>query len=340
MNPFERALRRLDAGQQRFGPAALVFGVMKKFGDDNGGILVANLAYSALVCVFPLLLIGVTVLSVVLANDPHEQQSLLHSTFGQFPLIGNVLSHNIHGLHRSSMIGLIVGILALVWGTTSLAQAGLFSMSQIWNLPGPDRPNYLTRLARSGLFLAVLGIGVAASSALAGFGTFGQHEIVFGALSEILAVAVNVAMYLLAFRVLTPKKISTRHLLPGAVVGGVAWTLLQALGGYLIGHDLRNDSVTYGVFAAVLGLIAWTSLGARITIYAAETNTVLARHLWPRGMVQPPLTEADQRSMALQATQNQRRPEQKVSVEFSEPPMTQSEWLVQEHDDRPAPVPD
>jgi uncharacterized BrkB/YihY/UPF0761 family membrane protein len=272
----------------------------------------------------------------VLANDPSEQQSLLHSTFGQFPLIGNVLGRNIHGLQRSSMIGLIVGILALAWGTTSLAQAGLFSMSQIWNLPGPERPNYLNRLGRSVLFLAVLGIGVAASSALAGFGTFGRHQFTFGVLSEVLAVAVNVAMYLLAFRVLTAKVIKTHLLVPGAVVGGVAWTVLQATGGYLIGHDLRNDSVAYGVFAAVLGLIAWTSLGASITIYAAECNTVLARHLWPRGMVQPPLTDADQRSMALQATQNQRRPEEKISVEFSEPSMTQTEWLDQEHDHQPA----
>jgi hypothetical protein len=49
--------------------------------------------------------------------------------------------------------------------------------------------------------------------------------------------------------------------------------------------------------------------------------------LWPRGMVQPPLTEADQRSLALQATQNQRRPEQEVSVRFSAPAMSQQEWL-------------
>jgi hypothetical protein len=44
-------------------------------------------------------------------------------------------------------------------------------------------------------------------------------------------------------------------------------------------------------------------------------------------MVQPPLTEADQRSMALQATQNQRRPEQEVSVGFNTPAMSQREWL-------------
>jgi len=85
--------------------------------------------------------------------------------------------------------------------------------------------------------------------------------------------------------------------------------------------------VTYGVFAAVLGLVAWIYLGSEVMIYAAELNTVLARRLWPRGMVQPPLTHADQRSLALQATQNQRRPEQEVSVRFTTPAMSQREWL-------------
>jgi hypothetical protein len=77
----------------------------------------------------------------------------------------------------------------------------------------------------------------------------------------------------------------------------------------------------------VLGLVAWIYLGCEVTIYAAELNSVLAGHLWPRGMVQPPLTEADQRSLALQATQNQRRPEQEVSVSFTVPAMSQREWL-------------
>ena len=45
---------------------------------------------------------------------------------------------------------------------------------------------------------------------------------------------------------------------------------------------------------------------------------VLARRLWPRAIVQPPLTEADRASMALQALQNQRRPEQHIEVTFDD----------------------
>jgi YihY family inner membrane protein len=327
VNPIEQFARRVDAVQQRFRPTALTFGVMKKFGDDNAGTLVSSLAFSTFVCVFPLLLVLITVLNIVLAGDQGARKALLNSALSQFPVIGSQLGHNIHGLHRSSVIGLVIGLLGLLWGSTGLAQAGLFSMAQIWNLPGPERPNYVKRLGRSFVFLAVLGSGLVISTGLASFGTFGRHNVGLGLLSEVLAVVVNVVMYFLVFRVLTPKAVNRRRLLPGAIVGGVAWTILQAVGGYLIGHDLRHDSVTYGVFGIVLGLLAWIYLGSEITIYAAEFNTVLARHLWPRGMVQPPLTEADQRSMALQATQNQRRPEQEVSVGFNTPAMSQREWL-------------
>jgi YihY family inner membrane protein len=328
VNPVERLIRRIDAAQQRFGPAALIFGVMKKFGDDNAGTLVSSLAFSGFICMFPLLLVLITVLNLVLAGDPGAEKALLHSALEQFPVIGSQLGHNVHGLHRSSVIGLVVGVLGLLWGSTGMAQAGLFSMAQVWNLPGPDRPNYVTRLGRSFAFLGVLGSGLIVTTALASFGTFGHHNIALGLVSEVAAVGVNVVVYVAVFRVLTPKVVQTRALLPGAALGGVVWTILQAVGGYLIGHDLRNDSVEYGVFGVVLGLVAFIYLGTEITIYAAELNSVLAHHLWPRGMVQPPLTEADQRSMALQATQNQRRPEQEVTVSFNEPAMTQGEWLL------------
>lgn len=333
---IDRVIRRIDACQQQYGPTALIFGVMKKFGDDNAGNLVSSLAYSAFVCVFPLLLVLVTILNIVLASHAALRRSLLRSALGQFPVIGTQLGHSIHGLQRSSVIGLCVGLVVLAWGSTGLAQAGLFAMAQIWNLAGPERPNFVTRLGRSLEFLVVLGAGVVISTALAGFGTFGRHNAGLGILSEASAVAVNIVMYFLVFRVLTPKVIVSRELVPGALLGGVGWTILQAVGGYLIGHDLRHDSVTYGVFGIVLGLVAWIYLGSELTVYVAEFNNVLARHLWPRGMVQPPLTEADQRSMALQATQNQRRPEQEVTVSFNTPAMAQRDWLAsraEHHDD-------
>jgi hypothetical protein len=45
MNPIERTVRRVDEFQQSHTPVAFLFAVTKKFGDDNAGVLVSNLAY-------------------------------------------------------------------------------------------------------------------------------------------------------------------------------------------------------------------------------------------------------------------------------------------------------
>ena len=317
MNPVERLLRKADGTQQRYQPSAFVFGVVKKYGDDNGGVLVANLTHSAFVSFFPLLLVLVTVLGLVAAGDPAFRVDAVDAVASQVPLIGHELTGNVHQLQRSSVIGLIVGLATLVWGTTGLAQAGLFTMEQVWNLPGPARPGFLPRLVRSLLFLVLLGLVVIATSLLAGLSTYGHHALAFVMFAEAVEATVNAGMYFVGFRILTPRGVPSRDLAPGAVTAGIGWTALQVAGAYLIHHYLHSDSV-YGVFATVLGLVAWLYLAAQITVYCAEINVVLSRRLWPRSIIQPPLTEADRASLALQALSNQRRKEQQVVVTFTD----------------------
>jgi YihY family inner membrane protein len=310
-------LRKADSTQQRFRPSAFVFGVVKKYGDDNAGSLVGNLTHSAFVSIFPLLLVMVTILGLVAASDPAFRQAAVSAVASQVPIIGSELTGNVHQLQRSSTLGLIAGLLLLVSGATGLAQAGLFTMEQVWNLPGPARPGYVPRLGRALLFLALLGLDVVTTSLLAVLSTYGHHALSFQLFVEAAEATVNAGMYFAGFRILTPKGVPSRDLAPGAVAGGIAWTVLQVAGVYLVHHYLHSDSV-YGIFATVLGLLTWVYFTAQITVYSAEINVVLARHLWPRAIIQPPLTEADRASMALQALQNQRRPEQQVTVMFDD----------------------
>jgi YihY family inner membrane protein len=319
MSPVERVIRRVDAAQQRHRVTAFVVGVIKKYGDDNGGVLASNMAFSAFVSVFPLLLILVTVLVQVAASSPALQDQVLTAVSNQFPAIGSTLVGQITAMHRSSVISLTVGLLVLMWGATRLAQAGLFTMEQVWNIPGPARPGYVPRLGRAVTFLGVLAVGLAVSTLLAGLVTYGHHELGIRVLAQALAVPANAGLYLAVFRVLTPNGVPTRDLVAGAVAGGVAWTALLALGAYIVSHDLHTASA-YGIFATVLVLAAWIYLGVQVTVYAAEVNVVLTRRLWPRTIVQPPLAEADRASMALQALQNQRREEENVEVSFTDRP--------------------
>jgi YihY family inner membrane protein len=319
MNPVERVIRKVDGAQQRHTPTAFVYGVVKKYGDDNGGVLVSNLAYSAFVSLFPLLLVLVTILGLIASYHPSVKADVLNAVAKQVPLIGDQLKGSVQGLKRSSTIGLIVGIVGLIWGSAGLAQSGMFTMDQVWNLPGPKRPGYVQRLGRAGLFLCLLGGGVIVTTGLASLPNYLPNGLAIKIAFELATAAFSAGMYLGAFRALTPKGVPTHDLLPGAITGGILWTVLQGVGTYLVHHFLHSDSV-YGVFGTVLGLLAWVYLATEITVYSAEINVVLARRLWPRSIVQPPLTEADRHSMALQALQNQRRPEQHIEVTFDDRP--------------------
>jgi YihY family inner membrane protein len=315
-NLAERTVRRADRLQQRRPLAAFCFGVAKKYGDDNGGQLAASLTYSGFVTLFPLLLVLTTVLGLLASIYPGLRSSVTSAVAKQFPLIGDELTQNVSALHRSSLIGLIVGLLIVIWGTSGLAQTAMFTMAQIWNIPGPDRPNYVQRLARAGLFLLVLLVAVLVTTGLASLSAFGHHSPAVLIAADALAVITNMAMYVLGFRVLTPSPVATRHLVPGAMLAGVLWTVLQTGGALVVSHFLTSSSV-YHIFGIVLALIAWIYLVVQLTIYAAEVNVVRARKLYPRSMVAPPYTDADRAALSLQPLQNQRVPEQRIAVTFT-----------------------
>jgi YihY family inner membrane protein len=315
VNPIERVLRPVDRYQQRHGWLGFPFAVIRKLGDDKGGTLTALVAWNAAFALFPLLLLLVTILGFLLGRNPALQQRALASTLAEFPIIGSQLQQNIHSL-RANGVALLVGLAGFVWGARGLTQASQHAMAEIWNIPGKQRPSFVTRQGRGLALLGVFGVGVIATTGLSWLATLWQHTPLFTLGNLTAAAVVNAGLFLLAFRVLTPTQIATRQLVPGALVASVAWALLQAAGGYLVGHNLKHASQVYGFFAIVLGLLSWLYLGTEVTLYAAEVNVVRVRRLWPHSILQPPLTEPDRRALVDLAKQEERRPEQSVDVSF------------------------
>ncbi|MEV7358353.1 YihY/virulence factor BrkB family protein [Kitasatospora sp. NPDC091276] len=315
MNPIERALRAVDRFQQHRRVPAVVIGVVRKYGDDRGGLLSALITYYGFVALIPLLLLLSTVLGFVLHGRPGAQQSVLNSALADFPIIGDQLRQNVHSLQGSGL-ALAIGALGLLYGALGITQVLQHAMAEVWNVPGVQRPGYWPRLGRGLLLFTVLGAGLVlgtAAASLVGSALGGVPARVGGLLVSAL---LNTALCLACFRVLTPREIPTRALLPGCAVAGPLFTVLQAFGSLLVTHELRHAGQVYGFFATVIGLLSWLYLAAQITVYAAEANAVLARRLWPRSLLQPPLTAADEKVLSSVARQEERRPEQHVEVSF------------------------
>ena len=314
MVALKRLIRRIDGWQRHHRLAGPAYAVVRKFSDDQANLLVVSLGRYGFLAIYPLLLVMITVLGVI---GVASLGTGLINTLHQFPVIGTQFNpgnggNNLHG----SLPALIIGILGLIYGAQGVTQNAEQAMSAVWNIPQFERPGFAVRLARSLLGLITIG-GAFVVNAFVGSIVGGSgHGFGLRLLVVVAMLIVNVGFYGAAFRVLTPKEIRTRALVPGAVLGGIGFTLLITVGSGLVQHQLRHSSATYGAFAAVIGVVAFLLLLAKLSIYAAEMNPVLERDLWPRALPTCEPTDADKQMLRALAHQERRRPDQRIGVGF------------------------
>ena len=166
--------------------------------------------------------------------------------------------------------------------------------------------------------LAILGTLTIVSTAAAGFVGSSSHGAAAVIAGVLVAFAVNVALFMTAFTLLTAADVSWREYLPGVIAAAILWQLLQHLGGFYVDHSLKHTQALYGIFALVLGLLAWLYLGAQLVIFAAEINVVRVRKLWPRSFFSDPLLDADRRALASSAKVEERMEPENVEVNFDD----------------------
>jgi len=312
---FMGPARRFDRHQQQHRWLAIPIAVVKKFGNDQGGSLAALVAYYAFFSLFPLILVLVTILGFVLQGDASAQHSVENSALSQFPIVGTQLKQagGLHGSAIALIIGLVTSLLAGL-GVTGAAQN---AFDRVWAVPFKDRPNFWQSRLRGLALLVSLGllfILATLASALVTGGLGGG--VLVGIAGIVISLLLNFALFFAAFRLMTAKDVPTRDLRTGVIVAGILWEILQVVGGYYIGHVLKNSKSTYGSFAIVIALLVWLHLGAQMTLYSAEVNVVVSRKLWPRSLFGPPTEPADKETLTALAKVEERSEEQQVEVEF------------------------
>jgi YihY family inner membrane protein len=292
---LSRALDAADAFQRRRPWLAFPVAVVRKASDDRGGDLAALVAYYGLLSALPLLLIFASVLGFILSGDPTLRAHVLSSAERTFPTLSGTLSRSVSG----SGLAIGLGSAWALWAGLGVTRALERAMNVIWDVPRADRPGLARATLRGLALLGALGVLTVLSTALAGLPLAHSLPVAIATtLGAAGALAVNVLLFFLAFELLTNRRLGLSTTWPGAVVGAVSWTALQGVGTLYVGHVVAHASRYYGPFAAVIGLVAWIYLGARLTIYSAEVNVVRAEGLWPRSL-RGPATTADEAAAGL-----------------------------------------
>ena len=311
----QRAVRAIDEVQQRSGPIGFTVGVFKKYGDDRGGQLASQLAFSAFLSFFPLMLIVVTVTSFLANRSPSLADQIRNSAIAEFPVVGAELTKNEQAL-KGSGLGLAVGFLLLLWAGFGFTQALQDAFLEVWHVPHKHRPSFITRLKRGILVIGLLIFEVLSSVILGFLGTLITNSRLAGALGLLGGFLVTLTVYFTVFWMLSPRDTSIADLLPGVALASLGWQALQTVGIRLISSQLRRSSELYGTIGAALGLIGFLVLTSQFLVYSLEIATVRKLHLWPRSLIQPPLSDSDVAVLTLMAKQEERWPEETVTVCF------------------------
>jgi YihY family inner membrane protein len=312
------ALITVDRWQQATPVTAFPAAVLKKFLDDRGSHLGALIAFWGFFSLFPLLLAFVSILGFLLEGDPGFQQDVLNSTVAQIPVIGDQLGRDAESL-KGSGAALAIGIIGAVWAGLGVTLSIGNALDEIWGVRRMDRPDFVHSRLRGLAVLAVLGTANVVSTAVVALARAGTIQPpVAGVLSFAGSALIDLMLYVVAFRVLTSAAVSSRQVLPGAIVGTISWLGLQTLGGLYVEQVVARSSETYGVFAAVIGLLSWLLVAAQLTLVAAEVNVVADQRLWPRSFFGG-LEVADRRALRTAAEAEQRDPRERIVVTFEEP---------------------
>ena len=317
MDPMRKVVGAIDGWQRRHPKAGVPYAVQKKFGDDNANLVVLGLAWYGFTAIIPLLLVVTTVLADIgVGSLGNGIVNSLHN----FPVIGDsfTTSGSTDNRLHSSTLGLVVGLIGLVYGAQGVTQTAQLAMATVWNVPQNQRTGFLPRLGRSIAGLITIGGAFLINAIVATYANaVSNYAVKVPVIAGLLVI--NFGLYFLTFFLLTPKVIGPRGLIPGSIVGAVAFTALLTVGTGLMAHELKNASNTYGTFAGVIGIVTVLLLLAKLSLYGAELNPVLSRRLYPRAL---PLggdpTEADLRVLSTLVHEEQRREDQVIGVGFGE----------------------
>ena len=257
------------------------------FYDDQGTPHAAALTYYALMSLFPLLLLAVSLLGP-LGEFPGTYNSIIH----YLHLRGVVPATTLAPLDAAvraalkskgtALAALVVGVLVALYGATGYLEAARRALNVVCDSHHGRSfiRRKLTDLASTVVLLAL----VLATVVLMFAGVdvvrdlFGPRATTVWRIGRWPAALISALLVFSFLYFVTPdvEQRAFRWITPGAAVGVTLWLLASAAFSVFIAH-FSSFNVTYGSFAAAIILLIWLWLTNVALLFGAEVNAEIER---------------------------------------------------------------
>lgn len=261
------------------------------FLDDRCLKLSAALAYYTIFSLAPLLVLVISLVSIFFGEE-----AIRGEIFSQINgLVGNEAAKQIQdmiknvGLSGKTNTALLIGIVTLVLGATSIFVEIQDSVNIIWRVKPKPKKGWLKlikdRLLSSSLVvslgflllvsLIVNGVVLAMSGQLTRF-LPGIGVYIISAINLLISTTVVAVLFGIIFKVLPDAKIGWKDVRLGAIFTA----LLFMLGRYVIGLYIQTTSTssTYGAAGSLIVVLIWIYYTAAILYFGAEFTQAYANH--------------------------------------------------------------
>ena len=280
----ERFLRRVRAEVRLSGLAAWR-GIVELI-NSNDLTHAASIAYYALLSLFPFLLLVISMLGAVTADDA-DRVSVLSFVFRFFPTQLDFVTGQLDALRAARLQLGVAGSLALIWGSLGVFGAVTSAVNEAWGVEKQRSfwkhrlVSFLMLVAAGGvMMLALLLVSLIQMAQATWFGamlasytwlTTLQTYAVRNLATGLLVIGLGLVFYFIP-----NAKTRFRDVWVGAVLTGLLWRLaFQGFAWYIrVNAGLK---MIHGSVAAVIVFLLWVYVSSIILMYGVEFTAAYAR---------------------------------------------------------------
>ncbi|HVM09498.1 MAG TPA: YihY/virulence factor BrkB family protein [Acidimicrobiales bacterium] len=259
---------KLVATGERFKPLGVALKLQERYGDLHGNNLAASVTFSAFVSLLPLLLVIVSIVGFIAGGGTDVAGRII----GELGLTGDAataVTDAVEAAEGSKRVAGPIGLAGLLWSGLGLVAALQYAYNQVWQVEERGIKDKAVGILWLG-GAAVLFVGAAAITTVLRW--------LPGALAPlgiVVALAVNLALWIWTSKVLPNTDLPVRAVLPGAIFAAIGFEVLKALGAYYVPRTVANSSQLYGSLGVVFAILAWLFFFGRLIVYSAVLNVVM-----------------------------------------------------------------
>jgi len=266
-----RSAHRLN--ERTHGWLGVLAGAAREALKPHSAITAAAIAYFALFSLFPITLLSISIASFSL-GPLMDQQLIIQRLEFIAPALGLLLGQNIDEIIRARGPVTGVALVGLIWSASTVFYTFTHTLKEIW---GVKQHRAVWKRRGLAILFVLTFVGPAlfltsfTGSMIAHLRTLLPDPIILigSGVSLMLAILLDVALFMVLYMMLPHGASTWREILPGAIGAGFLWELAKKAFLSFISTYISVSNLVYGSVAAIIAFLAWAYVSGLIFLFGA-----------------------------------------------------------------------